>query len=50
MIGGSDVSVAVRAGAREMLALRAEGAKGETMAKGESERPTGRTAAKERRR
>lgn len=37
MIGGSDVSAAVRAGARDMLAARSAGAKGETKAKGESE-------------
>jgi DNA repair protein RecN (Recombination protein N) len=38
MIGGSDISVAVRAGARDLLASRG-GAKGETKAKGESESP-----------
>jgi DNA repair protein RecN (Recombination protein N) len=37
MIGGTDVSTAVRAGAREMLATRSTGAKGEAKAKGESE-------------
>jgi DNA repair protein RecN (Recombination protein N) len=51
MIGGSEISVAVRAGAREMLATRATaaigkppiaGAKGEAKAKGESERVRGR--------
>ncbi len=36
MIGGSEISVAVRAGARDLLASRG-GAKGETKAKGESE-------------
>jgi DNA repair protein RecN (Recombination protein N) len=36
MIGGSDISVAVRAGARDLLASRG-GAKGEAKAKGESE-------------
>jgi DNA repair protein RecN (Recombination protein N) len=36
MIGGSEITVAVRAGAREMLASRAA-AKGEVKAKGESE-------------
>jgi DNA repair protein RecN (Recombination protein N) len=35
MIAGSDTSVAVRAGARDMLAVRALEAKGETKAKGE---------------
>jgi DNA repair protein RecN (Recombination protein N) len=37
MIAGSDISAAVRAGARDMLAARSTGAKGETKAKGESE-------------
>jgi len=36
MIGGQDISAAVRTSAREMLA--AKGAKGEAKAKGESER------------
>jgi DNA repair protein RecN (Recombination protein N) len=36
MIGGSEISVAVRAGARDLLASRG-GAKGEVKAKGESE-------------
>ena len=39
MIGGSDVSAAVRASARELLALRAPRAKGEAKTKGESETP-----------
>ena len=38
MIGGNDLSVAVRASAREMIASRAK-AKGEHITKGESERP-----------
>jgi DNA repair protein RecN (Recombination protein N) len=38
MIGGSEVSATVRAGAREMLATRNSGAKGEVKPKGESER------------
>jgi len=38
MIGGNDLSAAVRASAREMLASRAK-TKGEHIAKGESERP-----------
>jgi hypothetical protein len=61
MIGGSEVSSAVRAGAREMLATRAvlpldgpaapakPGAKGEAKAKGESERPARRSAGSTRR-
>jgi DNA repair protein RecN (Recombination protein N) len=43
MIGGSEVSTAVRAGAREMLAARSTGAKGEAKAKGESESRRRRT-------